>query len=206
MNKVTEFLKTTAAGGFFVLFPLILFYLLLSEILELIVGMATPIADLLFPRGTFDEVTEPVLIAILLLLGASFVIGIAMRADIGRRVGLWIERNTFGRLPLYKAVKELARGFTGGESFRPALVKNSETEQEIVYVIEDLGNGRLAVLVPWVPTSFAGSLKIVSGDRIELLDTGLADVSRVLGQWGVGTREILEQKEKPRGGESEGST
>lgn len=86
MKKLADFMKTTAAGGFFVLLPLILFYLLLSEILELIVGMATPIADLLFPKGTFDEVSAPVLVAILLLLGASFVIGIAMRSENGRRL------------------------------------------------------------------------------------------------------------------------
>ena len=194
MNKLVGFLKTTAAGGFFVIFPLILFYLLLAQILELIVGMATPIADLVFPKGTFDEATAPVLVAIPILLGASFVVGIAMRSENGRRFGNWIERNTIGKLPLYLAVKELARGFAGDEAFRPALLRNSEHEQEIVYVIEDHEDGRRTVLVPWAPASFAGSLKIVSGERIEMLDSNLADVSRILSQWGVGSRELLLKK------------
>lgn len=206
MKKLADFMKTTAAGGFFVLLPLILFYLLLSQILELIVGMATPIADLLFPKGTFDEVSAPVLVAILLLLGASFVIGIAMQSENGRRLANWIEQNTIGKLPLYKAVKELARGFAGNDAFQPALLRNSETEQEMVYIIEKHDDGRHTVLVPWAPASFAGSVKIVSGDRIELLDTSLGDVSRILSQWGVGTRELLEQKEKPHGEASEGNT
>ena len=194
MNKLAGFLKTTAAGGFFVIFPLILFYLLLTQILDLIVGMAMPIAQLLLPKSTFNEITSPVIVAILILLGASFLIGIAMRSENSRRLANWIERNTIGRMSLYKAVKELASGFAGNEAFRPALLRNSETEQEIIYVIEDLGNGRYAVLLPWVPTSFAGSLKIVSGERIEMLDSGLADVSRILSQWGVGTRELLLKK------------
>ena len=38
-----EFLKTTALGGFFVLLPVLLIYLLLDEALELVVALATPI-------------------------------------------------------------------------------------------------------------------------------------------------------------------
>jgi len=52
----------------------------------------------------------------------------------------------------------------------------------------------MTVLVPWSPTAFAGSLKIVDRDRIEMLDTNLGDFSRVLSQWGFGLREVLEKK------------
>lgn len=202
MKNFVDFLKTTAAGGFFVLFPLLLFYLLLAEILQLIVGMATPIADTFFPKGTFDEISAPVLVALLLLLGVSFVVGLLLRSDTGKRFGNWIERNTVGRLPLYRALKDLTGGFAGGEAFRPALIRNSETEKEIVYVIEDLGNGQASVLVPWAPMSFAGSVKIVSRDRIEMLDSNLGDVSRVLSQWGVGIREILQNENTSHPGDS----
>ena len=191
MEKTNSFLKTTAAGGFFVLFPLLLFVLLLGEILDLIVGLATPIADLLFPAGTFDEINFPVIVAVVLLFAVSFAIGLVLRSAAGRRFGRWVERNTVGRLPMYRAVKDLAGGFAGGESFRPALLWNSDTEQEIVYLIEDHENGQATVLVPWAPASFAGSVRIVSGERIELLDATLGDVSRVLSHWGVGSREIL---------------
>ena len=50
MKNITEFIKTSLIGGLFVLLPLILFYLLLAEMLELVVMLATPIADL-FPEG-----------------------------------------------------------------------------------------------------------------------------------------------------------
>jgi len=115
------------------------------------------LADLLFPKGTFDEVNAPVLVAILILLSASFVIGIAMRSENGRRLANWIEQNTIGKLPLYKAHKELAKGSAGDQAFRPALLRNSQTEQEMVYIAENHGDGRHTVLVPWAPASFAGS-------------------------------------------------
>ena len=61
MRTFIEFLKITILGGLFVLLPVLLFYLLLTEALQAIVGMATPIADL-FPKGTFDEAKAQVLI------------------------------------------------------------------------------------------------------------------------------------------------
>jgi hypothetical protein len=48
------------AGGFYVLVPILLLYLMLGEVFELVVAQATPIADL-FPPGTFDEVNFPCL-------------------------------------------------------------------------------------------------------------------------------------------------
>jgi uncharacterized membrane protein len=195
MQPSGGFLKTTAMGGFFVLLPLLLFFLLVGEILDLIVGLATPIADLMFPAGTFDEINFPVIVAVVLFSVVSFAIGLTLRSDLGSRFGRWIERNTVGRLPLYRAVKEMAGGFAGGGSFRPALLSNSDTEREIVYLIEDHGNGQATILVPWAPASFAGSVKIVSGERIEMLDANLGDVSRVLSHWGVGARRLMEKQE-----------
>lgn len=55
MKTLSEFIKTSILGGLFVLLPLVLFYLLLSELLQVVVALATPIADL-FPKDTFDAV------------------------------------------------------------------------------------------------------------------------------------------------------
>jgi uncharacterized membrane protein len=193
MKRLTEFLKTTALGGLLVLLPVLLLFLLIAEILQLVIALATPIADL-FPKGTFDEINFPVLIALILIVGASFVLGLAMHSAAGRRFGGWIEKNILGRLPAYNAVKSLTKGFVGekeGASFRPALLISPDGERELAYVIEDHGDGQATVMIPWSPAAFAGSVKIVNQDRIELLDTNLGDFSRVLSHWGVGVRDML---------------
>ena len=181
MKQFGEFLKTSLIGGLFVLLPLSLFYLLLAKLLQVVVALATPIADL-FPKGTFDQVNMPVLLALILIVGASF------------RFGLWIERTTLGRLPLYNAVKQLARGLVGAEedsAFQAAVLNSPNGEREIVYVIENHGDGQVTVLVPWAPASFAGSVKIIGRDRIEMLDATLDEASRALAHWGVGVRDLL---------------
>jgi len=183
-------------GGLFVLLPVLLLYLLLTEALGLIVALATPIADL-FPKGTFDDIKHPVALGLILIMGLSFLIGLVLRSENGRRLGRWIERTVLDRLPVYKAVKRLTTGFTeAGKdgAFKTAVLNSPGGEREIVYIIEDHGNGYLTVLQPWAPTAFSGSVKVVNQDRLEVLDANLGDVSRALSHWGVGVRDLLEKK------------
>jgi len=180
-------------GGLFVLLPILLVYLLLSEALDMIVALATPIADL-FPEGTFGKMDFPVILGLILILGVSFFIGIGLRAKIGRRFGRWIERSVLDRLPAYNALKSLTTGFAeAGKAgaFKAAVLISAEGEREFIYVIEDHGEDHLTVLVPWAPTAFAGAVKIVDRKRVELLDANIGDVSKVLSHWGVGTSGLL---------------
>ncbi len=158
--------------------------------------MATPIGDL-SPKGTFDEVKMPVVIGRFLIVGAPFLFGLAVRSAALRQSGLWIERTLPGRLPLYNTVKNLTRGLVGAQgdtAFRSAGRHSPDGEREIVYVTEDHGNGQMTVPVPWAPASFAGSVKIVGSDRIEMLDASVGDASRVPGHWGVRARELSGEK------------
>ena len=110
MKAIFEFIKTCLLGGMFVLLPLLIFYLLSSELIEVIVALATPIAGL-FPDETFAKLSDPMFVAIPLLLVTSFVFGLALRSRTLTRAGNWIERTTLMRLPLYNAVKRLVWGF-----------------------------------------------------------------------------------------------
>jgi len=192
MKRLAELVKTTVLGGLFVILPVLLLYLLLAEAVDLIIMVATPIADL-FPAGTFDDLEFPGVIALLVILGVSFLFGLGVRSRIGRSSGLWIERVMLGRLPGYTAIKSLTTGFLEADEkgVRTAVLTNSENEREIVYLIEDHGGGEVTVLQPWAPAAFAGSIKIVSRERIKILDSNLGDVSMVMSHWGVGALDLL---------------
>jgi uncharacterized membrane protein len=194
MKRLAELVKTTVLGGLFVILPVLLLYLFLAEAVDLIIMVATPIADL-FPAGTFDDLEFPGVIALLLILGVSFLFGLLVRSRAGRSSSLWIERVILGRLPAYKAIKRLTTGFLEAEEkgVRTAVLTNSEDEREIVYLIEDHGDGEVTVLQPWAPAAFAGSVKIVSRERIKILDRSLGDVSMVMSHWGVGIPDLLDK-------------
>ena len=193
MGRVTGFLKTTALGGILVLLPLLLFYLMFVEILQLVVALAIPIADL-FPKKLMEQVNFPVLVALILIFGVSFLLGLAIRLEAGRSLGGWIERNTLQRLPLYNTLKSLTASMVDMEqsgSFRPALLLSPDGDKEIAYLVEEHGDGLATVMLPWSPTPMAGSVKIVRRERLEILNAGFADVTQVLSNWGVGVRELV---------------
>jgi uncharacterized membrane protein len=175
-----------------VLLPVLLLYMLLSEALQLVVAFATPIADL-FPNGVFDQAEAPVLIALILIVGVSFLLGLALRSAALSRLGSWTESTMLSRLPVYTVLKRLTKGFAKEETaaFKPGLLTSTEGWKDIVYVIENHDDGQLTVLVPWAPTAFSGSVKVVKQDRVEMLDANLGDVSKVLSLWGMGTRDLM---------------
>ena len=193
MKFLTEFVKSTLVGGFFILLPLLLVAILLGEMLDVVVGLATPIADL-FPEGTFEDVEAPVVVAVALILLASFVLGLAARLAFARRLGDWLERQTVGRLPLYQAIKSLTARFASleeGGSFRPALVLGPNDQRELAFLMEELGNGFAAVMLPRAPTPMVGSIRVVPMAQVELLDVSLGDFTAAISHWGVGSRELI---------------
>ncbi len=192
MRGLIGFLKTTASGGLFVLLPVLLLYLLLAEALELVVALATPITEL-FPKGTFDEVRFPVIIALVLIVGASFLIGLALRSTTARRLGLSIERTVLARLPMYDVFKRLTRGFSAegqSDSFKPAMLISQTGDRELAYVVEDHDDGNVTILLPLAPTAFASPLKIVKREQVEILDVNLGEFTKIVSQWGVGVRDL----------------
>lgn len=197
MKKIATFLKLTAQGGLLVLLPILLFVFLLMEMVELVVGLATPIADL-FPAGTFGDPDHPVALAVILTAGASLLIGMAMKSSGAKRLGNWMEEKTVGKLTIYRFLKSLSSGLMGAEktaNFKPALFDAGSGGRKIVYAIEELGNGECAALFPSPPSGFAGPVKIVSVERITLLEASLGEVSMVLNHMGLGVGKILKKTE-----------
>ncbi|MBT8339881.1 MAG: hypothetical protein HKP58_09625 [Desulfatitalea sp.] len=196
MTRMATFFKTTALGGLLVLLPLLLFCLVLSEIFSLILTLTKPIAAF-FPQGFFDNAHFPVILSILFLVGASFVIGLALKSKTARRSGTWVETHTIEHLPVYRFVKALVAGLVGAKEtsgFQPALLSIDEGVREFAYVVETFDNGEMTVLVPLAPAGFSGPVKIVPEDRVQLLDVGLGQVNLVLNHLGLGSKQILNGK------------
>ena len=194
MKSLLDFLKSTAIGGFFILFPLLLLILLMEEALEAVVGLAVPIASL-FPEDTFLE-DEPLVVAVVLILLVSFILGLATRLGFARKAGHWLEDLTIGRLPFYQAIKSLTSRFAAmgeGGRFKPALVQGPDDQREFAYLMEDLGNGFAVVMLPRAPTPMAGNIRLVPVERVQELDVPLGELTAVISHWGVGAGELMEK-------------
>jgi len=190
-----KFLKTTLLGGLFILLPLMLLWIGLKEIGGLLEAMATPIADL-FPKGVFDNLTAPGIVATFLIVGTSFILGLAARSAWLSNIGHNIEISILNRVPMYRMLKIIASALIDSESgdVKPALIKDGSGGGDPCYVIEKHADGRATVLLPWSPASFAGSIKVVQQSDLEYVPCSLDEFSRSLSQIGVGVEECLTAK------------
>ena len=187
-----NFIKTTLLGGLFILLPLMLLWLGLQEIAGLLVAMATPIADL-FPKGPFEDLTTPGLVAALLIVAVSFILGLAARSYLLIRLGQQIESSILEKLPMYRMLKIMSGALMDSDTSEvlPALVKDGVGGGDPCYVIEKHKDGRATVLLPWSPASFAGSIKVVQQSSLEIVPCSLDEFSRSISQVGVGVEDCL---------------
>jgi uncharacterized membrane protein len=137
-----KFLKTTLLGGLFILLPLMLLWIGLKEIGGLLEAMATPIADL-FPKGVFDNLTAPGVVAIILIVGTSFVLGLAARSAWLSNIGRNIENSVLNRVPMYRMLKVVSSALIDSDTgdVKPALIKDGSGGGDPCYVIEKHKDG-----------------------------------------------------------------
>ena len=188
-----NFFKSALVNGLVILLPVVLVFLAIKEIFAMLVGIATPIADL-FPVGTFDHVRQTEIIAIILIAGLAILLGVISKIKAGRAIGLGIEKYTLNKVPMYRMLKSLVGAFLNletEESFKPAFLKNDSGDLEPVYIIEDCGRPRIVVLIPWAPTAFAVSVKLVRRERVHRMDVTLDEFSLSLTHLGTGMSELL---------------
>jgi len=195
-----NFLKNAIFRGLVVLIPVVVLYVTIRELLQLMVALATPIADL-FPSGTFDHQKETEIIAALLVVGTALFLGILASVKPSRLAGKWVEDRTLNHLPMYRMLKSFVAAFLALEdedSFKPALLSNSDCTREPCYVIEDRGYNQVVIMKPWTPTPFAGSLMIVKKSQVEILPLTLDEFSLSLTHFGLGLADQI--AEHSRGG------
>ena len=187
-----SFLKTTLLGGLFLLLPIMLLWVGLQEIGGLLVAMATPIADML-PKKIFEDLLAPGVVALILIVAASFVLGLAAKAAWLRDLGRKFESSVLYKVPMYRMLKVISGALVDPDNSHvdAALVKDETGGGDPCYVMEKHADGRATVLLPWSPASFAGSIKVVQQSQLEILPCSLDEFSRSLSQIGVGVEECM---------------
>lgn len=198
-----NFVKTTLLGGLFILLPLMLLWIGLMEIGGLLISLATPIADLfivrLFPEGTFDKLATPGVVALILIVAMSFVLGLLAKSAWLRRVGESIENSVLNKIPMYGMLKTISGAMVDNDKSDvcAAIVSDERGGGDPCYVMEMHNDGRATVLLPWSPASFAGSIKIVQQSDLEILSCSIDEYSRSLSQMGLGIEKCISPASDP---------
>ena len=194
------FLKNTLVRGLVVLIPVVLVYLTMRELFEAMVSLATPIADLI-PIDWVREEDPVKLIALVLIILTALVLGLIWSARPTRRAAEWVESRSLNHLPMYKIMKSLVGAFLNLEdedSFKPACWRHDDGSLEPVFVIGEHGQDMLVVMQPWTPTPFAGSVRVVPRNKVDLVPVTLDEYSLALTHFGLGLSEALQKRESDK--------
>lgn len=200
MKGLFGFLKATIAGGFFVVLPVVLVWLVVAETIELLVGIATTVSEFLVGKG-WKAFSNPELVAVLILVGVCFVMGLAMRTRIGSAIGGFIERLVLNPVPGYKVFRTLTHSLGGldqSSAFTPALLDEGDGTRAPVLAIEEHAGGDVTVLVPMAPTPTVGPVRVVPGNRVRRLNVSLVDFMECYFHFGSGVKDVIAGKSPGR--------
>ena len=198
-----KFLKTALLTGLYVLLPILLLGIGLAEIGGLLADMVDPIADM-FPSDYFDDVQWPGVVAALMIVVTSLLLGLFARIPFVADLAGKFETSVLFRVPMYKMLKIISGALidTDTSDVSAALVKDEDGGGDPCYVMETHENGMATVLLPWSPASFAGSIKVVPVSKLQYLDCSVDEYSRSISFMGVGVQECLgKSTEKPDQGQ-----
>lgn len=193
-----NFIKNALFRGLVILIPLVLVFLTLRELLEVMIALATPIADFI-PSDWIQKGDPENLIAFFLIITTALILGLIWSTKPTRRAAEWLESRSLNHLPLYRIMKSLVGALLDLEdedSFKPASWRHEDGSLEPVFVVGEHGPDMLVVMQPWTPTPFAGSVKVVPRDQVDLVPVSLDEYSLALTHFGLGLSEAL-QKKKP---------
>jgi uncharacterized membrane protein len=188
MKALSEFTKATLIGGLVVILPLGVLMLAAEKIVEIIRPLAHSIAEWL-PRWFHF----PDIVTLMLLLLLCFVAGLLAETRAGQSAGNFFERIILNHIPGYSIVRTFMRrigNIEESEKFTPAL---AELENALVpaFVVEKHIDGRYTVFVPTAPTPGVGTIYILAGERVHLLDVSLLKAIKCITSWGAGSDELL---------------
>lgn len=188
MKTLVEFIRTTLIGGVLILLPIYLVVLLMLNMASAGMKLIAPIM-----AGIPTTAEYRGLAAVVVIVAACFVAGVMFRTGPGRRAIEALQHRLLEKIPGYKLLRNVVSRFDGDkdlESFQPAL---AEIEDALVpaIIIEHLPDGQFVVLVPSVPTPFAGALYILSPARVHRVDVPLRYLLQVYARWGEGTGALV---------------
>lgn len=187
-----RFLKTTVLGGILFLVPIIVFIAIIGKALQITGKLAIPIAGLL-GADKLVGIAVAELIAIALLVLICFIAGLAAKTPRAKKIVQYLEVNVLEKIPVYELLKTKAQSalsFEETEGMSPAAVRFDDSWQ-VAFEIERIEDGKVVLFLPGAPDPWAGSVCVVTEDRVAPLGLTVKSAVNLMKRLGKGTTDAL---------------
>jgi uncharacterized membrane protein len=195
MKLIPRFVKATVVGGLLFMVPLILMLLVLKHGMEMVRKVVHPLATH-FPAHKIAGISVTTILAAIVILVVSFLLGLAAQTSAGRRVREWLEWTVLGKVPGYAILKGVLTGSTGlegGDGVQVVLARLEDAWQ-LAFLVETHADGQCAVFVPGAPSPTSGSIYFLPKDRVRPTDIPMAKALATIRHMGAGSEELLRGK------------
>jgi uncharacterized membrane protein len=192
MRLIPRFVKATIVGGLLFVIPLILMGVVIRRGLDIVAKVVRPLAAH-FPDHRILGVGLTTILSAVVILLASFVLGLAAQTAAGRRVREWLEWTVLGKVPGYAMVKGVLQGSTGleGEDAVPVVLARLEDAWQLAFLVETHSDGQRVVYVPGAPSPASGSIYFLPADRVRATDIPMTRALAMIRRFGGGSEELL---------------
>jgi uncharacterized membrane protein len=191
LKQVRGSLVDAFVSGILVLAPIYVAILFLLKVMKSLEGLIKPLTRLL-PAWFAGEAVLSLSIVLLICL----LVGLSLRTTIGQRARASIESSVLQKIPGYTVFRGMSQQLAGTntESWKPAL---AEIEEALVpaFIVEEIEDGRFTVFVPSVPTPLAGTVYILTPERVHPLNVSFTQAVKAVTRWGSGSRELVAMME-----------
>jgi uncharacterized membrane protein len=178
--------------GILVLAPIYVAVLFLLKAMKSLEGLVKPLTHLL---PVWFNGAAIVSLSIVLLF--CLLVGLSLRTTIGQRARASIESSVLQKIPGYTVFRGMSQQLAGTntESWKPAL---AEIEEALVpaFIVEEIEDGRFTVFVPSVPTPLAGTVYILTPERVHPLNVPFTQAVKAVTRWGSGSKELVAVMER----------
>jgi uncharacterized membrane protein len=194
MTKSQSFIRTSLLGGLIVLLPIAILVFAFNWLFNLIRRIINPLTQWVMERGQFQEFIAT-LIALGLVVGICFVVGVFVRTQVGRFIHEQVEKRLFRVAPGYNLVKETVMQFLGNRKSpfgAVAMVRLFGTPTLMTaFITDEHENGWCTVFVPTGPNPTSGLIYHLPGENVFRVEHPVEDVMRSIISCGAGTSTIL---------------
>lgn len=197
IRRAQRFIVTTIIGGLVVVLPLTLLVFIIRLLFDLIIGFIRPLSSLF---GFSDHVNEWLinLLVLAIILVLFFLIGLAVRTEVGRRLFQNIEQQWLKPLPFYSILRETVQQLFSKDKMpfsKVALVDPFGSGTLMTgFITDELPNGFFTVFVPTAPNPTNGFIFHIPPDRVTVVDSGTEDAMRSVISLGIGSGKLFQTK------------
>ena len=181
MNDTRKMIKTTMIGGVIFLIPLVVIAAILGKAFKLMLVVAHPL-DKWISLDQVGGIALVNILAILILLSACFVAGLAARSSWGKRIFTSLDSKLILIFPGYAFVKGMASGHTEEDQDHPLIpvLAKLDDSTQIGFEVDRTDQGDVIIFLPGAPNPWSGTVVLMDESRVEPLDqTMMSSVQQI---------------------------